>query len=85
MSLYVYTQMTKTIGLSDDAYEALAAVKQPGESFSDVTRRLVGEHRKRRSIRDSAGTWPMTKEEADRLVQEIYEQRDRSGEGRPTF
>lgn len=75
--------MTKTIGLSDDAYEALATVKHPGESFSDVTRRLVAEHRKRRSITESAGTWPMTEEEAERLMEEIYRQRDRSAEGRP--
>lgn len=34
--------MPKTIGLADDAYERLAAVKQEGESFSDVVRRLTG-------------------------------------------
>lgn len=36
------TTVTKTIGLSDDAYERLAALKGEGESFSDVVRRLTG-------------------------------------------
>lgn len=34
--------MTKTIGLSDDAYERLAQLKGEDESFSDVVRRLTG-------------------------------------------
>lgn len=34
--------MTKTIGLADDAYDRLAALKGEGESFSDVVRRLTG-------------------------------------------
>ena len=46
MSLYICAHIhrihvTKTISLADDAYEALAAVKRPGESFSDVARRLA--------------------------------------------
>jgi predicted CopG family antitoxin len=34
--------VTKTIGLADDAYDRLVAVKGEGESFSDVVRRLTG-------------------------------------------
>lgn len=34
--------MTRTIGLSDDAYDRLLAVKGASESFSDVVRRLTG-------------------------------------------
>lgn len=33
--------MTKTISLSDEAYEALAGVRRPGESFSEIARRLA--------------------------------------------
>lgn len=37
-----YTDLvTKTISLSDDAYDALAGAKRPGESFSEVARRLA--------------------------------------------
>ncbi|MFA5861761.1 MAG: antitoxin VapB family protein [Candidatus Thermoplasmatota archaeon] len=34
--------MTRTVGLSDDAYDRLLAVKTESESFSDVVRRLTG-------------------------------------------
>lgn len=34
--------MTKTIGLADDAYDRLLAIKGEAESFSDVVRRLTG-------------------------------------------
>lgn len=39
--MHVYTDMTKTISLSDDAYDALVGVRRPGESFSEVARRLA--------------------------------------------
>lgn len=41
---------TRTISLSEDAYQALAASKRPGESFSDAVRRLT----RRRSLTDLA-------------------------------
>lgn len=31
----------KTVSLADDAYERLASMRKPGESFSDVVRRLT--------------------------------------------
>lgn len=44
--------VTKTIGLADDAYDRLAALKREHESFSDVVRRLTGA----RMLRRLAGT-----------------------------
>lgn len=41
---------TRTISLAEDAYEALLAMKRPGESFSDIVRRLT----RRRSLADLA-------------------------------
>lgn len=41
---------TRTISLADDAYEALSRMRKPGESFSDVVRRLT----RRRSLTDLA-------------------------------
>lgn len=45
--------MTKTVALSDDAYDLLARLKRPGESFSDVVRDLAA--RRRPSIREVGG------------------------------
>ncbi len=45
--------MTKTVALSDDAYAALARLKKPGQSFSEVVRELVAGQRP--SVRDVAG------------------------------
>lgn len=39
--------MTKTVALSDDAYDALARLKKPGQSFSDVVRELIVQRRPR--------------------------------------
>lgn len=42
---------TKTVALSETAYERLSARKREGESFSDVVERLAGE----RSLLEIAG------------------------------
>lgn len=40
MYQYVYTEMAKTISLSEDAYSTLKNLKLGGESFSDTVLRL---------------------------------------------
>jgi len=42
---------TRNISISDEAYTKLAALKEPGESFTDVINRLAGKG----SILDLAG------------------------------
>ncbi len=42
---------SRTISISEDAYRALLASKRPGESFTDVVRRLA----RRRSLTDLSG------------------------------
>lgn len=44
---------TKTISLSEDAYEDLKKMKRKGESFSDVVRKLTNE----KSLLDIAAIW----------------------------
>ena len=39
--------MTRTVALADDAYAALARLKKPGQSFSDVVRELTAAKRPR--------------------------------------
>lgn len=57
LARYPYTQsvhtvnvVSRTVSLSEDAYQALQAAKRPGESFSDVVRRLT----RRRSLTELA-------------------------------
>ncbi|HEV8360571.1 MAG TPA: antitoxin VapB family protein [Candidatus Thermoplasmatota archaeon] len=35
---------SRTVNLSEDAYQGLASLKREGESFSDVVNRLTGKH-----------------------------------------
>lgn len=62
---------TRTISLADDAYEALSAMKRPGESFSDVVRRLT----RRRSLTELADT--MDDEAAEEVAEAIETLRDK--------
>ena len=50
----------KTVTLSEDAYAALAALKQKGESFSEVVRRITRGHR---SLLEFAGAWKQAPQE----------------------
>mgnify|MGYP000277157267 CR=1 FL=1 len=65
--------MSKSIRLSDDAYERLAAHKREDETFSEVVLRLAGE----RSLLELAGI--LDDEEADALRDAVDERRERRG------
>jgi len=66
--------MSKSIRLSEEAYERLAAHKREDETFSDVVLRLAGE----RSLLELAGV--LNDEEADELRTVIAERRERRRE-----
>lgn len=70
--------MTKTISLSDEAYEMLAAAKRPGESFSDTTRRLARLASQENLFRPSAADPVWSDEEAEELKRRTYRARDES-------
>ena len=63
--------MSKSIRLSENAYERLAAHKREDETFSDVVLRLAGE----RSLLELAGI--LSDEEADELREAVAERRAR--------
>mgnify|MGYP006291424401 CR=1 FL=1 len=63
--------MSKSIRLSEDAYERLAAHKREDETFSDVVLRLAGE----RSLLDLAGL--LSDDEAEALREAVEERRER--------
>lgn len=54
--MHMALSMTKVISLSNEAYQTLRNSKKPGESFSDVVMRVVGE-KKKKSLLEFAGTW----------------------------
>lgn len=63
---------TKTITLSEDAYESLRMLKQVRESFSDVVRRLTA----RKPLTEFAGL--LAAKEASKLSAVVREGRARS-------
>ncbi len=64
--------MTKTLTVSDEAYERLASRKEYGESFSSVIKKLTGKS----TLMDLVGLF--TEEEADELRKNIKKGRERS-------
>lgn len=66
--------MSKSIRLSEEAYERLAAHKREEETFSEVVLRLAGE----RSLLELAGI--LSDEEADALRDAVDERRERRAE-----
>jgi len=69
----------KTITVTEDAYEALAALKREGESFSDVIRRLA---RGSRSLLEFAGDWKDVPEEKMREYLTFLEASDKLSRAR---
>ncbi len=63
---------TKTLTITEDAYERLATAKEENESFSDVINRITGKV----SLLSIAGI--LTEKEADKLEERIIEVRRRS-------
>jgi len=59
MSMYVYTysMATKTITLTDEAYERLREMKRDDESFTDVVLRVTGSDR---DVMKGFGSWADT-------------------------
>ena len=66
--------MSKSIRLSDEAYERLAAHKREDETFSEVVLRLAGE----RSLLDISGI--LSDEEADALRSAVEDRREQRAE-----
>ncbi|MFB6150453.1 MAG: antitoxin VapB family protein [Haloarculaceae archaeon] len=66
--------MSKSIRLSEEAYERLAAHKREDETFSEVVLRLAGE----RSLLELAGI--LSDDEADALRDAVSERRERRGD-----
>ena len=71
---------TKTLTIREEAYEALASEKKPGESFSELIMRT---YKKKGDISRFIGAWSdMGDETADELHKHIIEIRKRSGKQR---
>jgi predicted CopG family antitoxin len=73
-SAYNCMHMSKSIRLSEDAYERLAAHKRENETFSDVVLRLAGE----RSLMELAGI--LDDDQADAMREAVEERRARRGD-----
>ncbi|MBD3361560.1 hypothetical protein GF358_02080 [Candidatus Woesearchaeota archaeon] len=70
MHTYMHVYMTKVISLSDDAYDALKSIKDSGESFSEIIRKLA-----KKDILDFFGKWPGPKKELSKISRELKKER----------
>jgi len=57
MYVYTYSMATKTITLTDEAYERLREMKRDDESFTDVVLRVTGSDR---DVMKGFGSWADT-------------------------
>ena len=69
--MHIDKPMTKVISLSDAAYSKLKAAKRTGESFSDVTLRVL----KQKPLSDFSGVWNISDEEATRIKEKLRRER----------
>ena len=65
--------MARTIMVSDEVYEALKRLKRPGESFSDVIKRLIS--LKRGKLLELVGSKTITEEGAKLLEEYLRKMR----------
>ena len=69
MHVYTYTDMTtKTISITEEAYEALLREKVNKESFTDTILRIT---KKSGKIADCFGAWKMTDEEEEAIATQL--------------
>ena len=69
MHVYTYTDMgTKTISITEEAYEALLREKANKESFSETILRIT---KKSGKIADCFGTWKMIDKEEEAIRIEL--------------
>ncbi len=63
---------TKTISIMDDVYERIKTLKAPGESFSDILRRITSKV----DIMEFAGSWKdITDEELKKIESKLSDMR----------
>ncbi len=71
--MYVYTYIgmaTKTISITQEAYEALLREKMNKESFTEIILRIT---KKTGKLTDCFGTWKMTDEEEEKIQTALAE------------
>jgi len=75
MHMHIVLTMTKVISLSNKAYLILKNSKKPGESFSDVVLRVVGE-KKKKSLLEFSGKW--VGDDIDEVFLQVKKDREQS-------
>lgn len=70
MCTHTHGMATKTISITEKAYEALLREKKNKESFTDTILRVT---KKSAKIADCFGTWKMSDEEEEAIQSELSE------------